>query len=138
MAIQAAAGLLFQGVYRDVAWIKAAWFGNDIVTLLVVVPLLAAGLLLAARGSVRGRLLWLAGLGYGVYNYGYYALGAQLNVLFPLFIAAFVLSMWTLAVTLAATDVQALAARFSGRTPVRSVAGYMVFTGVGLALAWIA
>jgi hypothetical protein len=138
MALQSGAGLLFQDIYRDVVWIKAAWFGNDIVTLLVAVPLLATGLVLAGRGSVRGQLLAYAGLGYAVYNYGYYALGAQLNPLFPLFVLVFVVAMWTLALALADADVPGIAAAFAPKTPVRSVAGYMAFTGVGLAIAWIA
>jgi hypothetical protein len=125
-------------MYRDVAWIRAAWFGNDIVTLVVAVPLLAAGLLLARKGSVRGRLIWYAGLGYGVYNYGYYALGAQLNILFPLYVAAFVGAMWALTLALGSEDVAALGGSFPARTPVRGVASYMAFTGIGLAFAWVA
>ena len=41
MVTQALLGLLASGNYRDVAWIKAAWFGNDLVTLLIAVPLRA-------------------------------------------------------------------------------------------------
>ena len=40
MAVQSALGVLFQGQYRDPEWIRAAWFGNDWVTLVVAVPLL--------------------------------------------------------------------------------------------------
>jgi hypothetical protein len=138
MAVQSGAGLLFPGMYRDAPWIRAAWFGNDIVTLAVAVPLLVAGLLLARRGSVRGRLVWYAGLGYGVYNYGYYAFGAQLNIAFPLYVAALVSAMWALALALGSEDVPAVARSFPTRTPVRGVASYMAFTGIGLAVAWIA
>lgn len=138
MALQVVAGLMFPQVYRDVAWIRAAWFGNDLVTLVAVVPMLVAGLLLSARGSLRGTLLWYAALGYAVYNYAYYAFGAHLNVLFPLLVALFVASAWALALALATADTRALAQRFGARTPVRGVAAYMMFTGVGLAVAWLA
>jgi len=138
MVLQAGVGLAFPQVYRDAAWIEAAWFGNDLVTLVAAVPLLVSGLLLARRGSGRGELLWYAGLGYGVYNYAYYSLGAHLNVVFPLFVAAFVGSAWALALALATADVPALAARFAPKAPVRSVAAYMAFTGFGLAVAWLA
>ena len=138
MALQSGVGLLAPGAYRDVLWIRTAWFGNDLVTLLVVVPLLIAGLLSAARGSVRGELLWYAALGYGVYNYGYYALGAALNERFPLFVALFVASMWALALALSTANVSRVGAAFGDRAPVRAVAGYMGFTGLGLAVAWIA
>jgi len=138
MTLQSGIGLAFPSVYRDVEWIKAAWFGTDIVTLAVAIPLLVTGLLWARAGSVRGELLWYAALGYGVYNYGYYALGAQLGALFPLFVMSFVGSMWALALALSTADIPRIAAAFSSKTPVRGVATYMALTGVGLAFAWIA
>ena len=88
MVVQSVLGLVFQGQYRDVEWIRATWFGNDWVTLVMVVPLLVASLLLARRGSIRGLLLWLGMLGYGAYNYAYYLLGAALNAFFQLYIVA--------------------------------------------------
>jgi hypothetical protein len=138
MGLQAAVGILMPSVYRDLAWIRAAWLGNDVVTLLVGVPLLAGGLVAAHRGSVRGELLWYAGLAYGVYNYAYYLFGAALNAVFPLFVAAFVGSVWALAVSLGTADVPGIAASFGPRTPVRTVAGYMGLTGFGLGVAWLA
>lgn len=138
MTLQAGIGLIHPAVYRDLAWIKAAWFGCDVVTLLGGVPLIVGGLLAMRRGSQRGELLWLAGLGYGVYNYAYFALGAHINVLFPLIVVLFVGSAWTLMVALAGTDVPSLASSFGRTTPVRTVAGYMAFTGIGLSFAWLA
>ena len=79
MALQASTGLLFESQYRDVDWIRATWFGNDWVTLLVAVPLLFAGLVRAAAGSIRGLLLWLGLIGYALYNYAFYLFGAALN-----------------------------------------------------------
>jgi hypothetical protein len=138
MSVQAAVGILAPSVYRDLAWIRAAWLGNDIVTLVVGVPLLAGGLMAARRGSVRGELLWYAGLAYGVYNYAYYLFGAALNPVFPLFVAAFVGSVWALALSLGTADVRGIATSFSPRTPARTVAGYMGLTGFGLGVAWLA
>jgi len=137
MVLQAAIGLVAPSVYRDVAWIKAAWYGNDIVTLLVAAPMLAAGLVTARRGSGRGELLWYAGLGYGVYNYAYYMYGARLGYAFPLFVALFVACVWALALSLSTADIDALVARFGAKTPVRTVAVYAGLTGVGLTFAWL-
>ncbi len=54
-------------LYRDNALITATFRGQDMVTLLVAVPLLLVGLVWEMRGSPRGRVLWLgmvaAGLG---------------------------------------------------------------------------
>src|SRR5688572_8948987 len=82
MAFQTATGLLFEDEYRDAAWIRATWFGNDWVTLVVAIPLLCIGVVRAATGSVRGLLLWLGLIGYALYNYTFYLFGAALNAFF--------------------------------------------------------
>lgn len=138
MAIQALLGIALPQLYRDVAWIKAAWFGTDLVTLLIAVPTLAGGLLAARRGSLRGELLWYSALAYGAYNYAYLMYGASLNPLFPLLVGLFVGSVWTLVLAVSTADVRAIAGRLDRRGPRRVAAAYAGLTGVGLAIAWLA
>lgn len=135
MAAQALLGRVFAGQYRDVAWIRATWFGNDLVTLLAV-PLLLVARVLVRRGSVRGLLLWLGVLGYSAYNYAYYLLGAALNSFLPLYVALLVLSVATLILALSRIEVAQVAASFRAQTPVRLIGGYLVFVAVGLSLVW--
>lgn len=137
MAAQALFGLLVPGAYRDIAWIKATWFGNDLVTLLVAVPLLAGSVLFASRGSTRARLAWLGILAYAVYNYAYYLLGAALNVFFALYVLAFVVSAASLIRGLRGTDAVSVAQCFSSRTPVRFIGGYYAFVAIGLSVVWL-
>jgi hypothetical protein len=86
MATQALLGVLLPDQYRDVAWVRASWFGNDLVTLMVAVPMLLVTLAAARRGSVRGSLVWIGVLAYAVYNDAFYLHGAALNVFFPLYL----------------------------------------------------
>lgn len=137
MAVQSVSGLAAPRLYRDTGWVASTWFGNDLMTLILGVPLLLAGMILASRGSVRGQLVWLAGLAFGLYNYGFYLFGASLNVFFPLYVAGFVCSMVALVMVLARIDASGIAAAFSPKTPVRAVAGFMAFIGVGLGFAWL-
>lgn len=137
MVFQSVLGLVFQEQYRDVAWIKATWFGNDWVTLVVAVPLLVIALLMAQRGSVSALLSWLGLVGYAVYNYAYYLLGAALNTFFLLYVVALVLSAVTLIVALSHLDAAHAAASFRRTTPVRFIGGYLAFVGFGLASVWI-
>ena len=136
MLLQSVSGRLFPGAYRDVAWIKATWLGNDFVTMLVVVPLLVASLVFLRRGSHRARLVWLGTLGYGAYNYAYYLLGAALNAFFPLYVFAFLIAVAALIVGLAGSDISSLASGFSRRTPVRAIGGFYVFVATGLSIVW--
>lgn len=135
MAAQALLGRLLEGQYRDVAWIRATWFGNDLVTLFVAVPLLVTALVLVRQGSVRALVLWLGILGYGAYNYAYYMLGAAINSFFPLYVVLLVLSVVTLILLVSRIDA-AHEVTLQARTPVRAIGGYFVFVAAGLSLAW--
>lgn len=137
MAAQASLGLVFSGEYRDAEWIVATWWGNDWVTLVLAVPLFAAGLVLARRGSTRGVLIWAGMLAYAAYNYAYYLLGAALNRFFILYVVCVVAAVAALVMLLAELDVRAIAARFAAKTPVRRAGGYLIFTAVGLSAVWI-
>ncbi len=137
MATQALLGVLASEAYRDVAWIKATWFGNDLVTLLIAVPLLIGAMWSASRGSIRGRLVWLGVLGYAVYNYTYYVLGAALNVFFAIYVATFVVAIASLIIGLVGTDATSVAKAFSVRTPARILGGYYVFVATSLSVVWL-
>ena len=137
MATQALLGLLVSGAYRDVAWIKATWFGNDLVTLLIAVPLLLGSMWSASRGSTRARLIWLGVLGYAVYNYTYYVLGAALNVFFAIYVLTFVVAAASLIIGLVGTDATSVASAFSVKTPARLLGGYYVFVAAGLSVVWL-
>jgi len=137
MVVQPLLGLLLPGVYRDVTWIKATWFGNDLITLLVAAPILVVSQASVSRGSRRARLVWLGVQGYAVYNFAYYLLGAALNAFFPLYVLASVVSVLSLIFGLAGTDVAFAARQFSARTPVRSIGGYYTFVAAGLSAVWL-
>jgi hypothetical protein len=138
MLTQALTGLAFQAAYRDVEWIRATWFGNDWVTLIVAAPLLFIGLVRTAVGSVRGLLLWLGLIGYALYNYAFYLLGAALNAFFPLYVVALVLAVIVLILALSHIDAARLAHSVRRTAPVRLVGGSLVFIAIGLTSVWIA
>ena len=137
MLAQSALGLLFRGQYRDVDWIAATWLGNDWVTLVVALPLLASGVVLSRGGSVRGLLLWLGTLGYAIYNSAYYLFGAALNVFFPLYAATLIVAAVTLILALSGIVPSAIARSFRAGIPARLLGGYFVFVGLSLAVVWL-
>lgn len=138
MLIQALTGILFADVYRDVEWIKASWYGNDWVTLVAACPLLLFGLTRAGAGLERGFLVWLGLMGYALYNYAFYLLGAALNALFPLYLTLVVTSAIVLIVAFQHLDVSRIAASVRPRAPIRFVGASLFLVGFGLASVWIA
>ena len=134
MLAQGLTGLLLRDRYRDADWIRATWFGNDWVTLVVALPLMLTAAARARAGSVRGLLLWLGLLGYAVYNYAFYLFGAALNVFFPLYVASVVLAAVSLILALSTLDAGSVADAFEAAAPVRLVGGVLVAIGSGLAV----
>jgi hypothetical protein len=131
-------GLLWPTAYHDPEWIKATWFGNDWITLLVAAPLLCASGRAAASGSLRAELVWLGSVGYAVYNYAFYLFGAALNMFFPLYVITLAAAIVTLASGLAQIDPVDIERRIPGRIPLRLLGGYLIFVGSGLSLVWLA
>jgi hypothetical protein len=129
-------GLLFPSVYRSKDWGNGMSLGNDLVTLVVAVPVLALAILYSARGSVRARLVWLGALYYMVYNYAFYVFGTPVTKLYLPWIAAFVLSGFAFALGMGNLDIESIASRFSSRTPARWIAGYLFFAAAGIVRLW--
>ena len=137
MAAQSLAGLIAPYQYRDLEWIKATWFGNDWLTLVVAVPLLLVSGFAARGGSRRAFLLWSGVVGYAVYNYAFYLLGASLNVFFPLYVASVVLAAVMLIITLGRLDPSSIALSIRPVVPMPLIAGVFQVIGLGLAAVWI-
>ena len=137
MAVQSGFGLLRPDIYRDADWIRAAWYGNDWVTLLAVAPALIASGWLARRGSTRGLLVMCGCLAYGVYNYAYYLLGASLNVCFPVYAALLVASAALLVRAVSRLNLAQLSARFDAGAVARPAGAYFVGVAAALATVWL-
>jgi hypothetical protein len=133
---QAAFGRLLSHLYRDSPLIATTWIGNDWVTLLVAVPALCLSARAARHGSIRGLLLWLSVVWYGVYNTAFYLFGAALNAFLPLYAATWAAAIAVLARGLMGIDAASVAAAFDRRMPARALGAALTAIGAGLAVAW--
>lgn len=136
-AMAALAGLLVPGLYRDTADGIRQARATDLVTLLVAVPTLAIGLWRARSGSVGGRLVVLAALGYLAYSYAIYAFSVVIDPLTPVHIAILGLATWSLVLTIFGLDDATLdlASRF--RFPRRTAGGFLIAVAGLFAMLWL-
>src|SRR5438477_865211 len=139
LAITAVSGLLFgaHGLYRPDPATLPTFLGQDAITLLAVLPLLLGSTWAARRGSLRGLLLWSAGLFYVAYSSAYYVLDPEFNWLYPAYIAIVAMSMYGCLYLLLGIDAKGVAERFDPGTPLRAPAGFLMLLSVGLGAAWI-
>jgi hypothetical protein len=135
--VAAAAGLARPALYHDNALVTAGWFGNDAVTLVVAMPLLAFACRGAERGSLAWTLVWLGALDYVVYNFLFYLFGAALNALFLVYEALVVGGVAALILGLAALNVPAVDVTRITRPAWRGSALVTGVLAVGLGGLWI-
>lgn len=121
-------GLFLQGLYRDNAFVQTAWRANDWVTLSVVVPLLCVCLLNTRKIVVQ--MIWAGLLGYLIYNYAFYLLGAAFNAAFLVYAGIVAMSIWALVALLRHIPVQQVGATTQKH---RWIAGYLFLIAVLLA-----
>jgi hypothetical protein len=123
--------------FYDTVSTAAQMQGNDLITLVVGLPLLAVSTWLAFRGSLRGRLLLTGTLGFFLYTYISMSMLTAYNALFLVYVALFALSLYAFILSMLSFDLATLAQRFSPRLPRGWIAGMLFTIGGFLSLAWI-
>ena len=137
MATSSAVGLLVEGIYPEETWAVAALRGNDLVTLVLVVPVLALALAASRlRPSSASVLVWLGMLLYGLYNFAYYSFGAAFNDLFLLHVAAYSLSGIAMVLLGTSIDAEVAARGVVGGIRAKVVAVFTLGVGIALLGAW--
>jgi hypothetical protein len=135
--VASAGGLLLEDLYRDNAFVQTTWLGNDAVTLFLALPILVAALILAQRGGLKARLIWLGALDYMLYNYAFYLFGAAFNAFFLIYAALLGLSIFALILGLASLDFARIPGHFPESTPVKWIGGYFLFVAIGLSIVYV-
>ena len=78
--IASAAGFFITDLFqRDNAALGGCARGTALVILVVALPTLIISMVLAARGSLRARVIWLGILAYIIYNSVYFTFSATFN-----------------------------------------------------------
>jgi hypothetical protein len=115
-------GLMYgpRGLYDAYPAALAGLVGQDIVTLVVGLPLLIGSAWLASRGSALGLLAWAGALFYVAYSYYFFVVGG-FNALFLLYVAIVAASLYGLLAVVLAIDTAALAGRLGNGLPRRRV-----------------
>jgi hypothetical protein len=127
-----------QGLYYyDTVSMAAQAQANDLITLVVGLPLLVVSAWLAFRGSLRGRLLLTGTLGFFLYTYMSMASLASYNALFLVYVAIFGLSLYAFILSMMSFDLKTLPRSFSEQLPRKWIAALMFLVGGFLSLAWL-
>jgi len=123
--------------YWDTVSMVAQMQANDLITLVLGLPLIAISFFWSLRGSLRGRLLLTGTIGFILYTYITMAFGAQYNSLFLIYVALFSLSLFSFILLIKTFDLIKLPRHFSSKLPRRWISGLLFFAALFLSMAWL-
>ena len=126
------------GLYRyDTVLSSSQEVGQDVVTLLIGIPLLITGVVLSRKGTLRGQLLLTGAFGYFLYTYGAMSFLTAFNPLFLVYVALFSLSLFGFILAMMKLDVGEVTRHISDGFPRRAISIYFIVIAVFLSLAWL-
>lgn len=127
-----------KGLYKnDSVSIVAQGKAQDIVTLILGIPLLLISLNLSRKGLLKGRLLLTGTLGYFLYTYISYTFLWMYNPLFLVYVALMSMSFFAFALSMMSFEIKSIGTAFSPRLPVKFIGGFQIFFALVLSMLWL-
>lgn len=126
------------GLYcDDSVSVAAQGIAQDIVTVVLGVPLLIIALYLCRKGSLKGKLLLTGTLGYFLYTYISYVFLWMYNPMFLVYVMLMSASFFAFTLCIMSVDISTLKSYFNPKLPVRFLGGFQIFFGTALAMLWL-
>jgi hypothetical protein len=123
--------------YNDSISVASQAKAQDIVTLIIGVPLLIVSLILFNRDSLRGKLLLTGTLGYFLYTYVSYSFLAMYNKFFLIYVILMSLSFFAFILNITSNDIKNLNNHFKQNLPKKYIGIFIIIIGTGVGLMWI-
>lgn len=130
MTIASLAGLLLPTAIYPTDELRRAFLSNDVVNLLIGLPVLLGSLWFARRGSLLGLLFWPGALFYITYNSIAYAVAMPWTLPSVVNLALVLLSAYIIYALISNMDEATVQAQIKGKVPERFVG--CVLVGFGL------
>lgn len=110
---------------------------QDIVTMVLGIPLLIISLYLSRKNLLKGRVLLTGTLGYFLYTYTEYTFVAMYNPLFLVFVILMSASFFAFILAMMSFDMEDLSSSFNEKLPVKFVGGFLLFLAAAVGLLWL-
>lgn len=127
-----------KGLYcNDSVSAAAQGIAQDIVTVMLGIPLLIVSLYLSLKNSLKGRLLLTGTLGYFLYTYISYTFLWMYNPMFIVYVIIMSSSFFAFTLSMMSFDINNLSSAFNKKLPVKFLGGFQIFFAAALCLLWM-
>lgn len=127
-----------KGLYQnDSISVASQGIAQDIITMILGIPLLTASLYLSRKGLLKGKLLLSGTLAYFLYTYTSYSFLWMYNSLFLIYVMLMSISFFAFLLTMMSFDIESLPLHFNKKFPVKFLGSLFIFIGISIGLMWI-
>ena len=127
-----------KGLYKHMsADVAVQGVAQDIVTLIVGIPLLLLSLFLFRKGSFPGKVMLSGTLGYFMVTYIFYLTMAMYNEMYLVWVVLACSSFYGFFLSLLNFDVEKIKERYSDKLPRRSVGIFLIVNSILIGLLWL-
>ncbi|WP_197051394.1 hypothetical protein [Caloranaerobacter azorensis] len=127
-----------KGLYKnDSVSVASQAIAQDIVTIILGIPLLIISLYLSRKGLIKGRLLLTGTLGYFLYTYTSYSFLSMYNSLFLIYVMLMSLSFFAFTLAMMSFDIQDLSLYFDEKLPVKFLGCFLIFIAFSIGMMWL-
>lgn len=127
-----------RGIYQnDSVSVAAQGIAQDVVTLIIGIPMLLLSLFFARKGLLKGRLLLTGTIGYFLYAYTSYTFLSMYNSLFLVYVMLMSACLFAFILCIMSFDIEALKSSFSHKLPVRFIGGFQLFIAFIVFMMWM-
>jgi hypothetical protein len=130
MVAASLAGLLFPSTLYPTEELRQSYLANDLVNLLLGMPILLVSMWLAERGKLFGLLCWPGALLYTFYNSIAYLTGIPVNIITVVFAGQMILSGYLIFDLILGIDLHAVRTQLTGVVPEKLSGAILVLFGV--------
>jgi len=130
MAAVSLGGLLYPSAFYPTDELLQSFVANDVVNLLVGLPILLGSMWFVRRGKLVGLLFWPGALLYVLYNYIAYIFGIPFSLLTFVYLVLVLLSTYGALDLLKSIDKKSVQEQISEGIPVRTAGCVLIVFGV--------
>lgn len=127
-----------KGLYsNDSVAIVAQGKAQDVVTLVLGIPLLLISLYLAEKNSLRGKMLLTGTLAYFLYTYVSYTFLWTYNIFFLVYVVLMSASFFAFTLSVMSFDISNIKTVFSPKLPIKFLGCFQIFFAFALGMLWL-
>ena len=131
-------GLLLSNLYQDSDTMITIWKSNDLITLIIVLPIFIVSIIFwFKKKSLKALLVWYSVLWYLIYNYSFYVYGAAFNDFYLIYVFIYTLSIGALILGLIAFPIGFIEKSIKPTFKHKIVVIQMLFVAIGLSVIYI-